>query len=132
MVLQRDAKAAEGRPIEELTTTDAATGLKILPHWLAQPYFRPTPTLVPDGSGKKVKARAGESSSFSHLHTCWSYINHLPEAIAVLHKRSHSERTPEPENETADDSDTKRPRLEVLPTEPLSVDLQAQPVYSTI
>jgi len=28
----------------EFIKVDPATGLKVLPHWLAQPYFRPQPT----------------------------------------------------------------------------------------
>jgi hypothetical protein len=31
----------EGRTLEELIETDPVSGLKTLPHWLAQPYFRP-------------------------------------------------------------------------------------------
>lgn len=31
------------RKLRNLVTTDAATGLKLLPHWVAQPYFRPPP-----------------------------------------------------------------------------------------
>lgn len=44
--LQRDARAAEGRPVEELITVDPATGLKLLPHWVAQPYFRAQPKVA--------------------------------------------------------------------------------------
>ncbi|KAF9225120.1 Dus-domain-containing protein [Gyrodon lividus] len=39
--MDRDAKDAEGRSVEELVIVEATTGLKILPHWLAQPYFPP-------------------------------------------------------------------------------------------
>jgi len=38
--MDRDAKEAEGRPTEELIRLEPTTGLNILPHWLAQPYFR--------------------------------------------------------------------------------------------
>lgn len=46
MLSQRDARAAEGQPDEELITVDPATGLKLLPHWVAQPYFRPLPKVA--------------------------------------------------------------------------------------
>lgn len=36
-------KKAEGQTLEELVKVDPETGLKVLPHWLAQPYFRPLP-----------------------------------------------------------------------------------------
>ena len=41
--MRRDAMAANDKTVEELITIDPATGLKILPHWVAQPYFRPPP-----------------------------------------------------------------------------------------
>jgi tRNA-dihydrouridine synthase 1 len=41
--LKRDAKEAEGLSVDELVHIDPGTGLKVLPHWLAQPYFRPIP-----------------------------------------------------------------------------------------
>ncbi|KAG6822636.1 hypothetical protein H0H87_002937, partial [Tephrocybe sp. NHM501043] len=43
-MLDADAKEATdcGRiPLSELVTKDQATGLDLLPYWLAQPYFRP-------------------------------------------------------------------------------------------
>ena len=40
---QRDVKAAEGTPLKDLITTEPITGIKVMPHWLAQPYFRPSP-----------------------------------------------------------------------------------------
>lgn len=40
---QRDAKAAEGTPLKDLIITEPITGIKVMPHWLAQPYFRPSP-----------------------------------------------------------------------------------------
>jgi hypothetical protein len=36
-------KEAEGLSVEQLIKIDPTTGLKVLPHWLAQPYFRPLP-----------------------------------------------------------------------------------------
>ncbi|KIK61914.1 hypothetical protein GYMLUDRAFT_42334 [Collybiopsis luxurians FD-317 M1] len=39
--MDRDAKEVEGKSLDELVTIDEATGLRVLPHWLAQPYWRP-------------------------------------------------------------------------------------------
>ena len=36
-------KEAEGVPVEQLVTVDPTQGTKTLPHWLAQPYWRPLP-----------------------------------------------------------------------------------------
>lgn len=33
----------ESVPLDALIKTDVRTGLRILPYWLAQPYFRPLP-----------------------------------------------------------------------------------------
>ena len=41
ILLQRDMKKAEGMSIEQLITVDPTLGIKTLPHWLAQPYWRP-------------------------------------------------------------------------------------------
>ncbi|KAF9458689.1 Dus-domain-containing protein [Collybia nuda] len=41
--MDRDAKAAEGTPLKDLIKVEPITGLELLPHWLAQPYFRPPP-----------------------------------------------------------------------------------------
>lgn len=43
LVTQRDAKEAEGTPPEDLVKIHTTAGLRTLPHWLAQPYFRPPP-----------------------------------------------------------------------------------------
>lgn len=40
---QAAADAAKDTPPRELVKTDEATGLPLLPYWLAQPYFRPPP-----------------------------------------------------------------------------------------
>jgi tRNA-dihydrouridine synthase 1 len=45
---KRDADEAEGLSPEQLIKTDPVTGLKVLPHWLAQPYFRPLQHLQPN------------------------------------------------------------------------------------
>lgn len=41
---------AAGVPAEELVKVDPVLGIKILPHWLAQPYWRPlsSPTCACD------------------------------------------------------------------------------------
>ena len=39
---QRDEKAAEGTPLKDLVTIEPITGIAVMPHWLAQPYFRPS------------------------------------------------------------------------------------------
>ncbi|EMD37012.1 hypothetical protein CERSUDRAFT_114910 [Gelatoporia subvermispora B] len=46
--MERDAKAAGGKTLEELITYEPTTGLPVLPHWLAQPYFRPLPPPDPN------------------------------------------------------------------------------------
>lgn len=33
-------REVEGVPVEQLITVDPTLGIKILPHWLAQPYWR--------------------------------------------------------------------------------------------
>lgn len=42
IVSQRDAKEAESTPLKDLITIEPITGIKVMPHWLAQPYFRPS------------------------------------------------------------------------------------------
>jgi tRNA-dihydrouridine synthase 1 len=42
-LLQRDMKEAEEVPVEQLIAVDPTLGVKVLPHWLAQPYWRPLP-----------------------------------------------------------------------------------------
>jgi hypothetical protein len=54
--LQRDAREAEGRPIEELITVDPVSGLKILPHWLSQPYIRAQPKIAAKAEQNAEKA----------------------------------------------------------------------------
>jgi len=39
--MERDEKAVEGVPIKDLITIEPITGIPVMPHWLAQPYFRP-------------------------------------------------------------------------------------------
>lgn len=51
-------------PLGDLVKMDEATGLKILPHWLAQPYFRP----LPPSAGDKTKG-ASKKDSFMMRNT---------------------------------------------------------------
>ncbi|PVG01697.1 Dus-domain-containing protein [Serendipita vermifera] len=44
--MERDALAAQGTPEGEVRI-DTDTGLRIVPHWLSQPYFRPPPPALP-------------------------------------------------------------------------------------
>ncbi|EPQ59942.1 Dus-domain-containing protein [Gloeophyllum trabeum ATCC 11539] len=41
--MERDMAAAGDAPLEQLVTIEPTTGLPVLPHWLAQPYWRPLP-----------------------------------------------------------------------------------------
>ncbi|GBE77291.1 tRNA-dihydrouridine(16/17) synthase [NAD(P)(+)] [Sparassis crispa] len=75
---ERDALVAEGRPLEALVTIDEATGLPLLPHWLAQPYFRPLP---PAAAATESDEEAAELSKDGPAGS----------------KRGHPERTLEPE-----------------------------------
>ncbi|TFK66436.1 Dus-domain-containing protein [Pluteus cervinus] len=45
--MNRDMEAVAGTPLKDLIKVDQATGLRIMPHWLAQPYFRPLPQPKP-------------------------------------------------------------------------------------
>ncbi|OCH85598.1 Dus-domain-containing protein [Obba rivulosa] len=55
--MERDAKVAEGKSLEELITIEPSTGLPVLPHWLAQPYFRPLPSPTPTQKGTSASAK---------------------------------------------------------------------------
>ncbi|EKM61579.1 uncharacterized protein PHACADRAFT_180678 [Phanerochaete carnosa HHB-10118-sp] len=44
--LQQDARAAEGRSVDELIILHETTGLKAMPHWVAQPFFRVVPKVA--------------------------------------------------------------------------------------
>jgi len=41
--MERDEKAVEGVPIKDLISVEPITGIPVMPHWLARPYFRPLP-----------------------------------------------------------------------------------------
>ena len=55
---QRDARAVEGRPVDELIAVDPATGLAVLPHWVAQPYVRALPKVAAEDDKNSAKAEA--------------------------------------------------------------------------
>ncbi|KAF9531073.1 dihydrouridine synthase-domain-containing protein [Crepidotus variabilis] len=55
MRMDRDAKVAEGTPLKALTAVEPMTGLQVMPHWLAQPYFRPSPEQRKTYSEKKTE-----------------------------------------------------------------------------
>ncbi|OSX66817.1 hypothetical protein POSPLADRAFT_1042129 [Postia placenta MAD-698-R-SB12] len=62
--LQEDVRAAGERGLEELVVWDAAAALPLLPHWLAQPYFRPLQPDPAEGAQAKGKQKAqGDSLS---------------------------------------------------------------------
>ena len=119
--------------MEELITVDPVSGLKILPHWLSQPYIRAQPKLAAKAEqnaakAEEVVAQGGEAccppgktahkriSVSTFLNTSIAEpaeVDELaPEGLAVG-KRATSERTPEP------DDAAKRVKLDTVdPTEP--------------
>jgi len=62
--MDRDAKEMVGLSVEELIKLDPVSGLKILPHWLAQPYFRVSTTLKENTT--KQTPKRGHGSDASH------------------------------------------------------------------
>jgi len=58
VVAQQDAEEAADRSIEELITIEPTTGLKVLPHWLAQPYFRPVNSKQPEREPVSPKGKS--------------------------------------------------------------------------
>lgn len=117
---QRDEKAAEGRSLEDLVTIDQSTGLPVLPHWLAQPYFRPLLPLPAEGG--KMKTKGKEKASTAQLGaelgladdtptTENELASAQPPAPAVGSKRAPSERTPDPDDRAAME-EAKRVKLE--------------------
>ncbi|EKM61532.1 uncharacterized protein PHACADRAFT_180642 [Phanerochaete carnosa HHB-10118-sp] len=91
--MQRDARAAEGRPVDKLITVHESTGLKMMPHWVAQPYFRAMPKVVEQAekneeTAESVVAEGGEPQ-------CASADVDIPPYGSAAGKRAPSERTPE-------------------------------------
>ncbi|TFK32239.1 Dus-domain-containing protein [Crucibulum laeve] len=66
MKRRMEADAAEalasGKSIQDLITIEPTTGLQVLPHWLAQPYFRPikAPVIEVEGDVGKKKLALGK------------------------------------------------------------------------
>ncbi|TFY78902.1 hypothetical protein EWM64_g5114 [Hericium alpestre] len=86
--MDRDAEAAAEKSVAELITYDKATGLKVLPHWLAQPYFRPLPeqreVVAEDDASQATSVQTADPDAEEDSLAC---------------KRLLSNRTPEPEDE---------------------------------
>jgi len=91
--MKRDAAASASTPISHLITVDADTGLNILPHWLAQPYFRPVPSEAPTKAPTVAHTVAEQDRPVE--------VDELVEGRSVsaasTTKRTSSQRTPEPE-----------------------------------
>ncbi|TFY63515.1 hypothetical protein EVG20_g6287 [Dentipellis fragilis] len=98
--MDRDAEEAEraGKTAKDLVRIDEATGLKVLPHWLAQPYFRPLPAKKPQEEEEKVFSAAPAAVE--------------AEDDTSSSKRPLSEWTPEVEDES------KRLKLDLDPCDP--------------
>jgi len=94
--MKRDEEAAEGQSIESLTKIDEATGLRTLPHWLAQPYFRPIQVRPQPPAPAPAQKQAVVSVDAT--------------SVQLSTKRLHSERTPEP-TVPLDEEPLKRARL---------------------
>ncbi|EEB94635.1 hypothetical protein MPER_06517, partial [Moniliophthora perniciosa FA553] len=70
--MDRDAEEAmkAGKDVEELVMIEETTGLRVLPHWLAQPYFRVAKkphqeqlAKVPLGEGKAPSSKQGTAGA---------------------------------------------------------------------
>ncbi|KAF7981350.1 hypothetical protein HWV62_33803 [Athelia sp. TMB] len=62
--MEKQREEAEERvqgKMDDLVGLDTATGIKVLPHWLAQPYFRPLQVLAPKKPKVKAKATAEQA-----------------------------------------------------------------------
>lgn len=89
--MERDMREAEekiggkeGR-WEELVGTDVVTGIKVLPHWLAQPYFRPLQVLAPK------KPKEPKTKVDVKVNTMTEGGVELDETIAVKRDRTPEE-----------------------------------------
>ncbi|PCH34469.1 Dus-domain-containing protein [Wolfiporia cocos MD-104 SS10] len=119
--LEEDVCAAEeaGRGLEACAAWDEAAGLPVLPHWVAQPYFRPLPPPEEEGKGKS-KGKGGkpgrEVEPQREMEEKRSAADGSPAPIdppAPLagEKRHPSDRTPEPEDRPSGD-EVKRAKLD--------------------
>lgn len=75
--MRRDAETAEGKSIEELITVDPSSGLEILPHWLAQPYFRPLPVVATDNHKQLDGEVPGNANILHAVPSAFSLITNL-------------------------------------------------------
>jgi len=94
--MDRDAAAAECLTVEELVNVDPVTGLKLLPHWLAQPYFRPP---LPISTEKTIDRDTAFKAARSE--------DTVKGGLTVAGKRVHSDRTPDGEEPPDDAKRTK-------------------------
>jgi tRNA-dihydrouridine synthase 1 len=98
--MERDAKQVEGLSAEELVKIDPATGLKLLPHWLAQPYFRPLLAVTPNA----IKTNNTLSKQNPDVVPAGEEL--------LVGKRPHSKRTVEHDEST---DEAKSARLDLMP-----------------
>ncbi|CAL1693795.1 unnamed protein product [Somion occarium] len=98
--MRRDAMDVNDKTIDELITIDPATGLKILPHWVAQPYFRPLPP-PPGGQTLKKKEIKSESAPADSPMTNVNMQSAATEEPPTSSKRTTSERSPEPNDDAS-------------------------------
>lgn len=118
--MRRDAIAANDKSIDELITIDPATGLKILPHWVAQPYFRPLPPNLRESQGSNRVKNSSDSTPANaeiegkwpsgKITICLMLLVTGDEETSSANKRTTSERSPEPADDTS-----KRIKLESSP-----------------
>ncbi|EJC98568.1 Dus-domain-containing protein [Fomitiporia mediterranea MF3/22] len=55
--------------LEDLVTVDEVSGLRILPHWLAQPYFRPAKPRKPDATQRPIPTSTQNSAKEGETKT---------------------------------------------------------------
>lgn len=114
--MDRDAAASSHlSPLELVTyTTSSAIGsntnepepLKLLPHWLAQPYFRPGPPAAQSKSSANPAEGKGTDQASEVSNTTAPTDANINGAVTVT-KRPHSARTPDPADKA------KRARVEM-------------------
>ncbi|KAF9077974.1 dihydrouridine synthase-domain-containing protein [Rhodocollybia butyracea] len=63
--MDRDAEAAGDKSLDELITIDEGTGFRVLPHWLAQPYWRPRKPAT--AVGESLLLRLAFAFSVTHI-----------------------------------------------------------------
>jgi len=78
--MERDEKAAEGVPVKDLITVEPTTGIPVMPHWLAQPYFRPLP------DQKKASAVESHSEDQVYKHKSKRPLDEISDGIEEVKK----------------------------------------------